>query len=414
MIAFFDYGDVFEDFYPHYGVTQREFASRWAHTGNHAFVSVIQESIADVTWYSLSLDPQIRGATHEVVGCRVEFVRSSIAHRALWRMFYTRRWSWRLRNRYRAYALFASYLAPLSSPLIRTLRKDRPDAFLLQDYATGRYDVLLGMARMLQIPVIAMHTGSTLPGFVGIPVRKRTLRRADSLIVSSAAEKEKLIERFNVRAERATVILTPIDTETYMPRDRTEASREAGLDPRRRYILFIGRLDDNVKGISRLIRIFADLSTSHSDIDLVVAGNGPDRETLENLAAMISPERVHFTGWIAKATQKANLYAAAELLVLPSRREGFPTVIGEAMASGTPVVASELAGPAELVQPGVTGWLVEPDNDALLAAAIDTALSDRVSLEQMGRSARELAITRLSHDTVGKQLREVFQRIGVG
>src|SRR3954454_18468447 len=86
-IAFFDYPDVFEDFYPHYGVDQQAFATRWAATGNHAFVGLLQREVGDVTWYALSLEPQIAEATHEVTGARVRVLRSSAAHRALWRGF---------------------------------------------------------------------------------------------------------------------------------------------------------------------------------------------------------------------------------------------------------------------------------------------------------------------------------------
>ena len=70
LIAFFDYPDVFEDFYPHYGVDQRSFATRWAGTGNHAFLSLLQREVGDVVWYAFSLTPELDEARHEVVGCR--------------------------------------------------------------------------------------------------------------------------------------------------------------------------------------------------------------------------------------------------------------------------------------------------------------------------------------------------------
>jgi len=125
-IAFFDYPDVFEDFYPHYGVDQDAFATRWAGTGNHAFARALQDEVGDVVWYGMSLAPKLREARHEVTGCRVRMVRSSAAHRALWRSFYLSKAAWRLRPAYPAYAVAASYLAPLSRELARALRRDRP------------------------------------------------------------------------------------------------------------------------------------------------------------------------------------------------------------------------------------------------------------------------------------------------
>src|SRR4051794_29035542 len=99
-IAFFDYVDVFEDFYPHYGVDQQAFAERWAATGNHAFVRLLQRELAEVVWYELSLSPQLDEAVHAVTGCRVRMLRSSALHRLLWRGFYLAPGSWRWRRAY--------------------------------------------------------------------------------------------------------------------------------------------------------------------------------------------------------------------------------------------------------------------------------------------------------------------------
>ena len=85
LIAFFDYPDVFEDFYPHYHINQRTFATRWDGSGNHAFLSLIQREIGDVVWYAFSIDPEVDEARHETVGCRIKFVPSSWLHRKLWK-----------------------------------------------------------------------------------------------------------------------------------------------------------------------------------------------------------------------------------------------------------------------------------------------------------------------------------------
>src|SRR5579871_3057684 len=90
-IAFFDYPDVFEDFYPHYGVDQQAFATQWAATGNHAFVTLLQKEIGDVRWYVFSLAPELTEAHHAITGCRMIFLPSSWLHRHLWRWFYLSR-----------------------------------------------------------------------------------------------------------------------------------------------------------------------------------------------------------------------------------------------------------------------------------------------------------------------------------
>src|SRR5205823_6203138 len=66
LIAFFDYPDVFEDFYTHYAVDQRAFATTWAATGSHAFVALVQREVGDVVWYSFSVAPELEEAEHQV------------------------------------------------------------------------------------------------------------------------------------------------------------------------------------------------------------------------------------------------------------------------------------------------------------------------------------------------------------
>ena len=132
-IAFFDYPDVYEDFYTHYGVSQSNFAS-WQNTANHTWLEIIQQNIGDVTWYITCIKPELRETVHEKVGCKLKFFKSSLLHRLLWKAFYLPSFSWRWRKFYRSYAAIASYLAPMSFSLLKTLYKDKPDVIFVQDY----------------------------------------------------------------------------------------------------------------------------------------------------------------------------------------------------------------------------------------------------------------------------------------
>jgi glycosyltransferase involved in cell wall biosynthesis len=409
LIAFFDYPDVFEDFYSHYGVDQHTFATRWADTGSHAILALLQREVGNVTWYALSLAPQLSEAQHEVVGCRVKFLPSSLLHRHLWRLYYLPRSAWRWRNRmYRAYATAASYLALVSESLIRTLWRDRPAFFFVQDYATGRFDVLFLLARALGARLIAYHAGSRPEWYLGRGIKRWMFPRTDRFIVSSQSELEMLATRFRVPRERLAVILTPIDTTAYRPWDRIEACRAAGLKTDRRYLLFVGRLDDRIKRVSAIIRTFAPLAGRHPDTDLLIVGEGNDAERLRALAAKLAPDRIRFLGWRSGASALAPLYSAAECLLLPSISEGFPTVIGEAMACGTPVLASRVGGVGELVIEGQTGWLLPPGDDAALAAGQAFVLANSDVVAAIRPQARSAAESRVSPAVVGALLRECF------
>src|SRR5206468_4407308 len=129
--------------YPHSGRAPRPFGTRGRGAGNHAFRSLLQRQVGAVVWYAFSLPPELDEARHDVVGCRVQMLRSSWLHRRLWRLFYLPRMAWRWQGAYRAYATAASYLALASWPFLRALSRDRPDVLFVQDYATGRFDTLL-------------------------------------------------------------------------------------------------------------------------------------------------------------------------------------------------------------------------------------------------------------------------------
>ena len=409
LIAFFDYPDVFEDFYPHYGVDQQAFATRWSATGSHAFISLMQSGVGDVVWYCFSLRPEISEARHETLGFRVRFLRSGWLHRSLWRLFYLPRMAWRWRGAYRGYATVASYLALLSWPLVRALRRDRPDCLFVQSYSSGRFDVLLLAARLLGVPLIAYHAGGGPEGYLGRFLRHWTLAHADCLIASGRSEAEMLASRFRVPRQRLRVILTPIDTEVFRPLDRAEACLAAGLDPARRHLLFVGRLDDSVKRVSALIRSFAGLSGRYADTDLLIAGDGPDGEKLRRLAAEQAPGRVCFLGWVSHTKDKVRLYNAAECLLLPSLREGFPTVVAEAMASGNPALSTGNSSAGELVIDGHTGWLLPPGDDEALLDRLRWVLDNPQAIAAMRPQARELAESCVCPAVVAAQLRECFR-----
>jgi glycosyltransferase involved in cell wall biosynthesis len=413
LIAFFDYHDVFEDFYPHYGVDQRSFATRWADTANHAWLSLVQRDIGDVIWYVFSLAPELEEARHEVVGCRVKFLRAPWFHRCLWRAFYSPRMAWRWRGAYRAYATAASYSVLVSWRWFRMLRRDRPDVLFVQDYASGRFDVLVVMARMLAVPLVAFHSGSTPEGYLGRRLKRWTIPRADWLFPSGQNELEMLANRYRVPREHLTVIRPPVDTAVFRPLDRRSACRAAGLDPNRRHVLFVGRLDDGVKRVSTIIRAFAAAAATHRDVDLVIVGDGRDGERLRSLAAEQMPGRVHFLGWVSAVDAKVGLYNAAECLVLASWREASPAVVSEAFACGTPVLASRVGAIVDLVVDGWTGWSFQAGDDGALVAALSSALTHPEEVASMRPHARRVAEAEVSPAAIVAALKRGFS-VGVG
>jgi glycosyltransferase involved in cell wall biosynthesis len=152
-------------------------------------------------------------------------------------------------------------------------------------------------------------------------------------------------------------------------------------------LLFVGRLAA-IKGLGLLLEAVAALRLRHPQLRLVLVGDGPDRARLEARAA--KPDlagAITFTGYRAQAEVARDL-AACDVFVLPSFAEGVPVVLMEAMATRRPVVATRVAGVAELVEDGVSGHLVPPGDVTALTQAIEALLDDPTGRARMGEAGR--------------------------
>ena len=408
-LCFFDHADAFEDFYPHYGVSQSDFMRGWHGSGNHALVRLLQRCVADVLWLQFSVDPQQPEALHPWCGCRVRFIATSWLHRLLWRGYYLTRHGWRLRPLYPIYALVSTYSASLAWGLLKQLRREKPALLFCQDYSSGRFDVLILLGRILGVRVVAYHAGSTPQHYASQRIKRRTLKRAHCLLASSRREAEMLATTYGVPRDRLAVLLTPIDTEAFRPMHRSQACADAGLDPDRLYLLYVGRLDDRVKRVGLLIDRFAGLAVRLPRAVLLIVGDGGERAELERRAQASAPaDTIRFLGWKQGAGELAPLYAAADCLLLVSRSEGFPTVVGEAMACGTPVIATDVGGVGEIVQPGINGWLLPAAADDVVGAALEQALVEAVGPGRpalaMRAAAREAAVQQVSYAAAARVL----------
>jgi glycosyltransferase involved in cell wall biosynthesis len=409
-IAFFDFPDVFEDFYPHYKVSQQKFLS-WHNTGNHGWLEIIQKNIGNVIWYLPSIKPEIQEGVHEKINCTIRFVSSSIVHRILWKSFYLPSFAWRWQKYYRSYALFASYLAPLSFSLLKSLIKDKPDVIFVQDYCSGKFDVLVLLAKILKIPLITLHSGSTYKEYLGKFAKKISIPKSDWIFSSGKKESQFLESRFNVSPEKINIIRPPIDTSTYLIQDKETACLNINLNPNRRYLLFMGRFDDSVKRISAIIKAFQNHAQTFPDVDLLIIGGGKDEEDLKSLAKQLVPGRVIFPGWIGDAIDKSWYYNVSECLILASWREGFPVVVCEALACGIPVISSHVGGISDLVLQEKTGWLFEPGDDYALSAYLEYVMANPGKILKMKNDIRNLAEETVSYGAVEQSLRQGFKSV---
>lgn len=273
--------------------------------------------------------------------------------------------------------------------------------------------------------VHAHHLRSAPSRLAGLNARVRDIRTAvtDHGLGggSWAGLLPRLFDRFlTVSAYSARELATPASRTrvVYGGADPVRFSPDA--DALRRGVLFVGRLTPH-KGVDRLIEALDE------DAELRVVGSGghdlnpPERDYPKLLRRLAARRRVEFLGVVHDADLAA-LYRGAQVLALPSvhvtcygRKIAVSELLGlaaiEAMASGTPVVASRLGGLPEVVEHGVTGFLVEPGNTAELRERLAQVLGDRRLAERLGRNARERFLERFTWQACADRCLDAYSEL---
>jgi len=236
-----------------------------------------------------------------------------------------------------------------------------------------------------------------------ITTERRLLEECDRIIASTEAELAQFRWIYRVESDRAVVIEPGVDTARFYPIPVDEAREYVGAPDGRRIILFVGRIEP-LKGLDSLLNAVALLrargALARHPLLLMVIGGEPEASP-EQLSAEMGrlqtltheleiDDSVTFLGKRAQDTLQY-YYSAAEIVVMPSHYESFGLVALEAMACGTPVVASETGGLVFLVRDGETGLHVPTADPAALAEKLELLLEDRELLTRMGNQAAKYA-----------------------
>lgn len=242
-------------------------------------------------------------------------------------------------------------------------------------------------------------------------LRKRALQRANVVLAPSRDTAEQVASQQEVARERIRVLPWALDPQF-------EALLAAGPPPapprdfpRGRVILSVGRwlTTERYKGMDTLITALPRLLTTWPELQLVFAGAGDDRAWLEDFAEKNGVERhVHFLTGLNNAELGA-CYAACEIFALPSRGEGFGLAYLEAMACGKPVIGGAHGGAPEIIQDGVTGYLVPHGDPIQLATAIQTLLADPVHAKEMGARGRQTVDHEHRFQNFAKALKKILR-----
>jgi glycosyltransferase involved in cell wall biosynthesis len=227
-----------------------------------------------------------------------------------------------------------------------------------------------------------------------------TLRRAAAVTSPSQYVAEYIKKTCRLNGRVVEIIPYAIDTNQFKP---------ARKDHSRRLVLFVGRVEKR-KGADVLLRAVPRVLAKYPECEFLFVG-----QVSEELAEQVNAASVGVRFLDFKPRHElVELYQQASVVVVPSLWDNSPNVVYEAMACGTPVIATRVGGIPELVDDGVTGLLVQPRHEHELADAIIALLGDEDARERMGRCGREKAVSSWRLKKIASQTVGLYQQVTNG
>jgi phosphatidyl-myo-inositol dimannoside synthase len=241
-------------------------------------------------------------------------------------------------------------------------------------------------------------------------LRRLALRRASVVLAPSKDTANRAAEQ-QVRRERIHILPWALDPEfEAIPANAPQRKLPQGY-PEGRVILTVGRwlAKERYKGVDTLITALPRLLTRWPELQLLAVGDGDDRAWLEDLSEQNGVNRhMHFLSGVSSEELIA-CYQASEMFALPSRGEGFGFVYLEAMAYGKPVIGGAHGGAPEVIEDGVTGYLVPHGDAPQLATCIETLLSDPAMAQKMGARGRQRVEREFRFSVFAKSLKKILR-----
>jgi glycosyltransferase involved in cell wall biosynthesis len=269
----------------------------------------------------------------------------------------------------------------------------------------------LGAVKYKSVTTIPMIASTRLG------VEKAVLETAERVVATSPQEEEHMRSLVSTKGN-IDIIPCGTDIRRFGSIDKQAARAALGIDPDALLVFYVGRFDER-KGIETLVRAVGQSQLrGKKNLKLIIGGgsrpgqsDGKERDRIEGIVAELGmSDFTTFPGRLGDDILPA-YYAAADVCVVPSHYEPFGLVAIEAMASGTPVVASDVGGLQFTVLPEETGLLAPPKDDAAFAVAIDRILSNPDWRNQLGKQARIRVEEKFSWDGVAHQLSDLYIKL---
>lgn len=251
---------------------------------------------------------------------------------------------------------------------------------------------------------------------------RRILQTADRIIAATPAEQSQLEFLYGANSKKLRVIPPGVDLSRFYPIPRDEAREVIGVPVKNRMILFVGRIEP-LKGLETLIRAVAWMQQASELLccphSLVIVGGDPEESELSVNAEMARLQNLvkslgvrDFVLFLGKRDQESlpYYYSAADVVVVPSHYESFGMVALEAMACGTPVVASQVGGLAFLVQDGTTGFVIPDGEPEILGNRLKELILNTDLRDRLGQQAHLLAQS-YSWERIAGEIQSVYLEV---
>ena len=288
--------------------------------------------------------------------------------------------------------------------LLPSVRSFAPDLILSYFLYPEGY-AALKIGRALSVPAVARSMGSDI-NRIGDPISamhtRTVLREADFLVTVSGDLRKKALA-MGAPPEKTRAILNGCDLSVFHVSDRLEARRKLHIDPATEAVVYIGRMDVK-KGLRELVEAAVSLHSERANLHVYLIGEGPDKPLIES--AIQDNKAASYIHALPSCTfdDVAVWMAAADLVTLPSYMEGCPNVILEALASGRPVVATNVGGIPEILS-DECGRLVPPRDSGALAQALASVLDRSWDAQAISANGSR------SWEAVAAELLEIFESL---
>jgi glycosyltransferase involved in cell wall biosynthesis len=295
--------------------------------------------------------------------------------------------------------------APLAvSRLKRLLAEQQPQ--IVQNFLFHANVLGTLAASRLGVPHVLMGVRVADPRRSRSWLERRLTRRVSQIVCVSQSVADHCLQR-GFPADKLVVIPNGVDVARLQGVQPIDLA-ELGLPPGRRAIVFVGRLHEQ-KGLDDFLAGSAKVFEALTAHDLVVVGDGPQRDALHRLASHLHvADRVHFAGWRADVPA---ILAAADLLILPARWEGMPNVVLEAMAAGKAVVATRVEGVAELLGDAADEQLVDAGDMDSFGRRIIQVVQNAQLAANLGQQNQTRVVSQFSLQAMVQAYERLYVRL---